>query len=104
MATRTYKLYSEMTLAEQAAIDACEDRREAYKAAMNRDSSVEGLRRQYAMWRDRTVEAGFQGDFADACVASVGQPPMTPEGWVLAARQVYFTFDADTNEGEARCS
>ena len=31
--TRTFKLYSEMTKAEQAAIDADEDRREARKAA-----------------------------------------------------------------------
>lgn len=90
-------LYSEMTPAEQATIDADEDRREARKAAfVGADDNRWELRLDYAEWRRKAVSEGFRGDFKAACITvNDGEVPPSPEAWVAAAEGVYWDACAD---------
>lgn len=117
------KLYSEMTTAEKAAIDADEDRREARKAnfigASDDKAPADGrwftpmtvgdLRRIYADTRASTRAMGaFEapGAFEAACrqVAAEKGIALTPGGWLDAATQVYWDTWADLREVEAEDS
>ena len=88
MNTQTPKLYSDMTPADRARIDAEEDRREARKANfVGADLSMDDLFRNiYAQRRNKAREIGFTGNFAHACItANGGGVPATPEQWVTAS-------------------
>lgn len=91
MNTTTTKLYSDMTPAERARIDAEEDRREARKAGfVGADVTLLDIQRsQFRVIRREACKAGFDGDFTKACLATRGvKVGGTPDQWLNAAWQV----------------
>ncbi len=95
----TSKLYSDMTPAEQAAIDQDEDRREARKAHFH--DGLEGQRAKFRARRAEAVALGFKGDFLATCRSMAVTPPMTPPEWLLAADLVVLAYAPEDEDFEA---
>lgn len=99
----TTTLYSEMTPAQKAAIDADEDRREARKANfVGADVAFLDIQRsQFRVARREARKAGFTGDFNKACIATRRvKPGGYPEQWLDAAEKVL----ADTENANNLCN
>lgn len=102
MTTKAYKFYSEMTPAEQAAIDACEDLRESRKA--HYVATTFELREQYLALRQEAIDHGFQGNFAAACIAANGGVvPVGSHQWIKYAGAVATQAAFDLNIRAEEC-